>query len=130
MAISDGLWYAIPYILSGGVYLRKTLQYSLVEGEESAEWASEGVQVGQVKSGVGILGMWTGAQHDRMDPLGMSCRFRKRSRLTPYVAFTRSLLDVEGRLRGSHYQTGYRNVVRYVIRVLMDKQCRLILLAT
>ncbi|KAI0781685.1 hypothetical protein BC629DRAFT_1289608 [Irpex lacteus] len=44
--------------------------YSLVEGEESAEWASEGVQVGQAKSGVGILGMWTGAQHDRMDPLG------------------------------------------------------------
>ena len=36
------------------------------------EWVSEGIQVGGVASAMGILGMWTGAQHERMDPLGAS----------------------------------------------------------
>ena len=34
------------------------------------EWLSEGVQVGGVASAMGVLGLWTGAQHERMDPLG------------------------------------------------------------
>ena len=36
------------------------------------EWVSEGIQVGGVASAMGILGMWTGAQHERMDPLEAS----------------------------------------------------------
>ncbi|KAH9938773.1 uncharacterized protein BXZ73DRAFT_44464 [Epithele typhae] len=44
--------------------------YSSVEGARSYEWVSEGVQLGGVASAMGVLGMWTGAQHERMDPLG------------------------------------------------------------
>ncbi|PIL32502.1 hypothetical protein GSI_05205 [Ganoderma sinense ZZ0214-1] len=44
--------------------------YSSVEGGEMDEWLSEGVQVGGVASAMGVLGLWTGAQHERMDPLG------------------------------------------------------------
>ena len=36
------------------------------------EWVSEGIQVGGVAAAMGILGMWTVAQHERMDPLGAS----------------------------------------------------------
>ena len=35
-----------------------------------AEWVTEGIQIGEATSGMGVLGMWTGAQHERMDPLG------------------------------------------------------------
>lgn len=45
-------------------------QFSSVEGADVDEWVSEGVQVGGVGSAMGFLGMWTGAQHERMDPLG------------------------------------------------------------
>ena len=45
-------------------------QYSTVEGGNADEWVSEGVQVGGVASAMGVLGLWTGAQHERMDPLG------------------------------------------------------------
>lgn len=31
---------------------------------------TEGVQLGEARSAMGVLGMWTGAQHDRMDPIG------------------------------------------------------------
>jgi len=34
------------------------------------QWISEGVQVGGASSGMGVLGLWTGVQHERMDPLG------------------------------------------------------------
>ncbi|KAL1942277.1 hypothetical protein VTO73DRAFT_6341 [Trametes versicolor] len=44
--------------------------FSSVESAEVDEWVSEGVQVGGVGSAMGFLGMWTGAQHERMDPLG------------------------------------------------------------
>ncbi|RPD52545.1 hypothetical protein L226DRAFT_541096 [Lentinus tigrinus ALCF2SS1-7] len=44
--------------------------YSTIEGGDEDEWVSEGVQVGGVASAMGILGLWTGAQHERMDPLG------------------------------------------------------------
>ncbi|OCH91985.1 hypothetical protein OBBRIDRAFT_833799 [Obba rivulosa] len=43
---------------------------SSVDGGESEEWITEGVQLGGVTSAVGVLGLWTGVQHDRMDPLG------------------------------------------------------------
>ncbi|TFK46293.1 hypothetical protein OE88DRAFT_1739579 [Heliocybe sulcata] len=36
------------------------------------EWAMEGVQVGGEGSAMGVLGMWTGAGHERTDPLGPS----------------------------------------------------------
>lgn len=32
---------------------------------------TEGIQIGDATSAMGVLGMWTGAQHERMDPLGM-----------------------------------------------------------
>ncbi|KAI0822108.1 hypothetical protein BC628DRAFT_1390972 [Trametes gibbosa] len=44
--------------------------FSAVEGGDTDEWVSEGIQVGGVASAMGILGMWTGASHERMDPLG------------------------------------------------------------
>jgi hypothetical protein len=39
------------------------------------EWASEGVQLGGVGSALGILGLWTGADHERTDPLGVFSSF-------------------------------------------------------
>ncbi|KAI0704395.1 hypothetical protein C8T65DRAFT_653863 [Cerioporus squamosus] len=57
----------VSIIADGSV--RWTL-YSTVEGGNADEWVSEGIQVGGVASAMGILGMWTGAQHERMDPLG------------------------------------------------------------
>ena len=67
------------------------------------EWVSEGVQVGGVASAMGILGMWTGAQHERMDPLGelptgfgINCSGESFSD----VCVRRSLLGMEGRLSG------------------------------
>ncbi|KAI0739862.1 hypothetical protein C8Q80DRAFT_1274893 [Daedaleopsis nitida] len=44
--------------------------YSTVEGGVEDEWVTEGVQIGGVASAMGVLGLWTGAQHQRMDPLG------------------------------------------------------------
>lgn len=38
--------------------------------DTEAEWSTEGVQVGAVGSALGVLGLWTGAQHERTDPLG------------------------------------------------------------
>lgn len=46
-------------------------QCSSIEGGTRDEWVSEGVQVGGVASAMGVLGLWTGASHQRMDPLGM-----------------------------------------------------------
>lgn len=39
-------------------------------GEHAAEWVTESVQVGAIGSVVGIIGMWTGAEHAATDPLG------------------------------------------------------------
>lgn len=58
-------------------------QYSSTEDDRNeAEWISEGVQVGLVGSGTGIVGMWTGAKHLIDDPIGgepfqitFNCRF-------------------------------------------------------
>ncbi|KAI0357174.1 hypothetical protein OH77DRAFT_1451415 [Trametes cingulata] len=58
----------VGIIADGSV--RWTLQFSSVEGGDANEWVSEGVQVGGVASAMGVLGMWTGANHERMDPLG------------------------------------------------------------
>ncbi|KAI0667551.1 hypothetical protein C8Q78DRAFT_1053852 [Trametes maxima] len=44
--------------------------FSSVDGADVDEWVSEGVQIGGAASAMGVLGMWTGAQHERMDPLG------------------------------------------------------------
>ena len=48
------------------------VQYSCVDETGPAEWVTEGIQIGEATSGMGVLGMWTGAQHERMDPLGAS----------------------------------------------------------
>lgn len=45
-------------------------QLSTYPNSEDAEWSTEGVQVGGVGSAVGVLGLWTGAEHERTDPLG------------------------------------------------------------
>ena len=45
-------------------------KYSSTEDGDGDEWVTEGVQLGGVASAMGVLGMWTGAQHEKMDPLG------------------------------------------------------------
>ncbi|KAF9230200.1 hypothetical protein BU15DRAFT_83924 [Melanogaster broomeanus] len=45
-------------------------QESSALGSSAPEWSSEAVQIGGVGSAVGLLGMWTGAEHERADPLG------------------------------------------------------------
>ncbi|KAF5350748.1 hypothetical protein D9758_010374 [Tetrapyrgos nigripes] len=34
------------------------------------EWVMEGVQIGEVGSALGVVGLWTGAEHERGDPIG------------------------------------------------------------
>ncbi|KAI0641699.1 hypothetical protein C8Q79DRAFT_919143 [Trametes meyenii] len=58
----------VGVIADGSV--RWSLQFSSADGADVDEWVSEGVQIGGVASAMGVLGMWTGAQHERMDPLG------------------------------------------------------------
>ncbi|KAF8063621.1 hypothetical protein FPV67DRAFT_255019 [Lyophyllum atratum] len=38
--------------------------------EDNPEWATEAIQIGSIGSAIGILGMWTGAEHGSTDPLG------------------------------------------------------------
>ncbi|EGN97278.1 hypothetical protein SERLA73DRAFT_183958 [Serpula lacrymans var. lacrymans S7.3] len=50
-----------------------TIRWSLVStiaGTIEPEWSSEAVQIGGPGAAGGLLGMWTGAQHERPDPLG------------------------------------------------------------
>lgn len=69
-------------------------QYSIIDDDGTAEWVSEGIQIGQVKSAMGILGMWTGADHDRTDPIGMWFSLFCLA-LTDLAQMLRSFLDVE-----------------------------------
>ncbi|KAI0247378.1 hypothetical protein BJV78DRAFT_1133446, partial [Lactifluus subvellereus] len=48
------------------------VRWTLVSFREDGvgEWASEGVQLGGRGSAMGVIGMWTGADHERRDPLG------------------------------------------------------------
>lgn len=43
---------------------------STVAGSSEPEWSSEAIQIGGPGAAVGFLGMWTGAMHERPDPLG------------------------------------------------------------
>ncbi|KAH7911253.1 hypothetical protein BJ138DRAFT_1113354 [Hygrophoropsis aurantiaca] len=49
--------------------VRWTMEFT-VPGSDEPLWSSEGIQIGPPGSACGILGMWTGAQHERRDPLG------------------------------------------------------------
>jgi hypothetical protein len=49
-------------------------QTSSQPDSEDAEWVTEGVQIGSIGSAIGVLGMWTGAEHVRTDPLGEAGR--------------------------------------------------------
>lgn len=63
-----------PYAVVGLAALHANTsrgQYSSTEDDRNeAEWISEGVQVGPIGSGTGILGMWTGVKHLIDDPIG------------------------------------------------------------
>jgi hypothetical protein len=45
-------------------------QISSRSNDSPAEWSTEGVQIGGVGSALGVIGLWTGADHERTDPLG------------------------------------------------------------
>ncbi|KAG1878974.1 hypothetical protein F4604DRAFT_1923660 [Suillus subluteus] len=50
-----------------------TIRWQMVStaaGSDEPEWSSEAVQIGGPGAAVGFLGMWTGATHERPDPLG------------------------------------------------------------
>ena len=81
------------------------------------EWQSEGVQLGGLGSATGVIGMWTGADHERMDPLGEQLAFIPACFWTPDAVAPfrslclslfsharsvrlRSLLGMESRARG------------------------------
>ncbi|KAI0318768.1 hypothetical protein OF83DRAFT_1038946, partial [Amylostereum chailletii] len=48
------------------------VRWSLFSSREGGDgtWVSEGVQLGGLGSATGVLGMWTGAEHEHMDPIG------------------------------------------------------------
>ncbi|KAJ3931729.1 MAG: hypothetical protein NXY57DRAFT_857110, partial [Lentinula lateritia] len=52
----------------------RAIRWNLISSEVSTperdEWVMEGVQVGDIGSAMGIVGMWTGANHERGDPIG------------------------------------------------------------
>ncbi|KAJ3893816.1 hypothetical protein GG344DRAFT_42489, partial [Lentinula edodes] len=54
----------------------RAIRWNLISSEVSTperdEWVMEGVQVGDIGSAMGIVGMWTGANHERGDPIGLS----------------------------------------------------------
>ncbi|KAH9840524.1 uncharacterized protein C8Q71DRAFT_721069 [Rhodofomes roseus] len=58
----------VSVVKDGSVHWRIVL-LGLNEGEPT-EWVTEGVQIGGQTSAMGVLGLWTGSQHERMDPLG------------------------------------------------------------
>lgn len=43
---------------------------STAAGSQEPEWSSEAIQIGGPGAAIGFLGMWTGAMHERPDPLG------------------------------------------------------------
>jgi len=50
-----------------------TVRWSLISSRSNdspPEWSTEGVQIGGVGSALGVIGLWTGADHERTDPLG------------------------------------------------------------
>jgi len=51
---------------------RLTRRQTSSREDGDGEWASEGVQLGGRGSAIGVIGMWTGAEHEPSDPLG-SC---------------------------------------------------------
>ncbi|KAH9917749.1 uncharacterized protein B0H18DRAFT_1123454 [Fomitopsis serialis] len=58
----------VSVVKDGSVHWRIVL---LGENEgDPTEWATEGVQIGGHTAAMGVLGLWTGSQHERMDPLG------------------------------------------------------------
>ncbi|KAJ4490351.1 hypothetical protein J3R30DRAFT_3421024 [Lentinula aciculospora] len=52
----------------------RAIRWNLISSEVSTperdEWVMEGVQVGEIGSAMGVVGMWTGANHERGDPIG------------------------------------------------------------
>lgn len=75
--------------------MRSLLQYTRKPEENQDEWVTEGIQIGDLGSAIGILGMWTGARHERNDPLGEFLLFR---RILFYSFISRSFLGVENGL--------------------------------
>jgi hypothetical protein len=45
-------------------------QISSPHEDPEAEWMNENIQIGDVGSGLGYAGLWTGEGHLRTDPLG------------------------------------------------------------
>ena len=59
--------FALLYLL---LILLMPLKVSSAPGSSEPEWSSEAVQIGGAGAAIGLLGMWTGALHERPDPLG------------------------------------------------------------
>ncbi len=74
VASGDLRWSLVRGIFSRspfcGVQLTRRQLFPREDGED--EWVSEGVQLGGRGSSMGVIGMWTGAEHNPDDPLG-SC---------------------------------------------------------
>ncbi|KAI0667160.1 hypothetical protein C8Q78DRAFT_1054166 [Trametes maxima] len=49
---------------------------SMSDDNEDVEWASEAIQLGGVGSAMGTIGMWTGANHEEDDPVGVFWQWR------------------------------------------------------
>ncbi|KAJ7770858.1 hypothetical protein DFH07DRAFT_879913 [Mycena maculata] len=59
------------------------VRWSMTSSEAAGadpEWVTESVQVGDIGSAVGIIGLWTGAEHSSTDPLGPCWAWKIASR--------------------------------------------------
>ncbi|KAF5345708.1 hypothetical protein D9758_013042 [Tetrapyrgos nigripes] len=55
-------------MISGGAVRWSMTSRDNLAGED--EWAMEGVQIGGIGSALGVVGMWTGVDHGRGEPIG------------------------------------------------------------
>ena len=58
------------YILLLILLMPVLLKVFSAPGSSEPEWSSQAVQIGGAGAAIGLLGMWTGAFHERPDPLG------------------------------------------------------------
>jgi len=63
----------VKMIGDGAVLWTMTSSYV---GQDEPEWVVNGVQIGCIGSAAGFVGMWTGAEHTRGDPIGPSWQWK------------------------------------------------------
>ena len=73
--VSRTLFFASCYYTLRMYYTKSDSKVSSAPGSCEPQWSKEAVQIGGPGAALGLLGLWTGALHERPDPLGECCCF-------------------------------------------------------